>query len=341
MSIKPEAGLMRKIPAGYVKKFEALPCTFEGNGRVLVVSTKTPRHIIDEMMRITGIGKYDTMPPKDVQKLIDEAYDTLSGPTDPPEAAPTDTCDGEPSSMIEVEGYPMKDCDEGSITQFVDSMFERTIRLKASDMHLEPHEKEFVVRNRIDGVLHNVVNLPRELHAPVIARVKAMAGLDIAEKRLPQDGRINVSIGGSATDMQVSIVPTSFGERAVLRVRNRTGILGEVAHYFKKLFDEEASTPPTEESPLAREGNVEDVLRESFSPDSPAGKPGFAPPQPSANDAGTTPPSAPEKQRDRADPGKEIVSQIVQKNIFRSRYLRPEEQKSAALSSVKGMLRKW
>jgi general secretion pathway protein E len=224
MNIKPETGLIKQIPIGYARKYEALPCTHNGN-MILVVSSETPQEIIDEMMRLTGIGKYETRPSKEVLQLIDEAYEMASDDDDYLAANGIDGDIFELKSRIEESPDLLDSQGEAPIIKFANSMFFRAIRLKASDIHLEPYEKEFVVRNRIDGVLHNVVNLPRGLHAPVISRIKVMAGLDIAEKRLPQDGRIKVRLGGRDIDIRVSIVPTSFGERAVLRILDRSSIL--------------------------------------------------------------------------------------------------------------------
>jgi general secretion pathway protein E len=90
---------------------------------------------------------------------------------------------------------------------------------------VEPYEKELVVRNRVDGILYPTVTAPRKWHAPTVSRIKVMAGLDIAERRLPQDGRIKIRLGGNEIDIRVSIVPTAFGERAVLRLLDRSSLL--------------------------------------------------------------------------------------------------------------------
>jgi len=115
--------------------------------------------------------------------------------------------------------------DEAPIINFINSVLYEAVKDRASDIHIEPFEGALSVRYRVDGVLHNVHSLPKQLHSPIVSRVKVMSDLDIAEKRLPQDGRIGIKIAGKDVDIRVSIVPTSFGERAVLRLLDRSQIL--------------------------------------------------------------------------------------------------------------------
>ena len=109
-----------------------------------------------------------------------------------------------------------------SATVIVDDIIHESIRLRASDIHLEPFEREMGVRFRIDGVLHEITNIPKERVPEVISRVKIMSRLDIAEKRRPQDGRIRISEQGKDVDIRVSTLPTDFGEKAVLRILDKT-----------------------------------------------------------------------------------------------------------------------
>jgi general secretion pathway protein E len=115
--------------------------------------------------------------------------------------------------------------DEAPIINFVNSVLYEAVKERASDIHVEPFEDDLSVRYRVDGVLHSVHSLSKKLHSPILSRVKIMASLDIAEKRLPQDGRIRIKIAGKDIDIRVSTVPTSFGERAVLRLLDRSQVL--------------------------------------------------------------------------------------------------------------------
>jgi type IV pilus assembly protein PilB len=111
---------------------------------------------------------------------------------------------------------------EAPIVRFVDVILYQAIKDKASDVHFEPFEKEFKIRYRIDGALYEMAPPPKNLAIPVISRIKIMSGLNISERRLPQDGRIQIKIGGRPVDLRVSTLPTAFGESVVLRVLDRT-----------------------------------------------------------------------------------------------------------------------
>ncbi|MBN1865359.1 MAG: type II/IV secretion system protein, partial [Victivallales bacterium] len=108
------------------------------------------------------------------------------------------------------------------IVRFVDVVMYQAIKAAASDIHFEPFEKEFKIRYRVDGALYEMSPPPRNLAAPVISRVKIMSGLNISERRRPQDGRISLKIAGRPVDLRVSCLPTSFGESVVLRVLDRS-----------------------------------------------------------------------------------------------------------------------
>jgi len=111
---------------------------------------------------------------------------------------------------------------EAPVIRLVNSMISQALELRASDVHLEPFEKEFRVRFRVDGVLHNQEAPQRELRAAVISRIKLMARLNIAERRLPQDGRIKIKVMGHEVDLRVSTLPTLYGESVVMRLLDRS-----------------------------------------------------------------------------------------------------------------------
>jgi len=107
--------------------------------------------------------------------------------------------------------------------RLVNSIIERAINERASDIHLEPHEAEMVVRMRIDGLMRTILTVPRDLQSSVISRLKIMSGMDIAERRVPQDGRFNVRIRDKEIDMRVSTLPTVYGEKIVARLLDKSG----------------------------------------------------------------------------------------------------------------------
>ncbi len=115
--------------------------------------------------------------------------------------------------------------DDSPAVSLVNSVLIKASTVGASDVHFEPYEDEAVVRIRMDGVLHDLLKVPVGTYQNVVSRIKVMANLNVAEKRIPQDGRIRVTIGGRDLDIRVSVVPTVFGERVVLRLLDKTGSL--------------------------------------------------------------------------------------------------------------------
>ena len=112
---------------------------------------------------------------------------------------------------------------DAPLIRLINALFTQALRDGASDIHIEPFETRSVVRLRIDGTLHDLIEPARALHGALVSRVKIMAQLDIAEKRLPQDGRITLRVGGKAIDVRVSTIPTGHGERVVLRLLDKQG----------------------------------------------------------------------------------------------------------------------
>ncbi len=137
---------------------------------------------------------------------------------------------------------------EAPVIRLVNSILLQAAKEKASDIHIEPYERDIAVRFRLDGALRNVVHPPKKLQPLIVSRVKIMAGLDIAEKRLPQDGRLKIVIAGKEIDIRISVIPTAHGERVVMRLLDKgsmllgfeqIGIKGE----FKDRIERLATTP--------------------------------------------------------------------------------------------------
>ncbi len=154
------------------------------------------------------------------------ARDSVTG--DAAEAA----LDGEGGLARLVEGLPetadlLDGDDDAPVIRLINGLIYEAVNRKASDIHIEPHEENLTVRYRIDGVLQDVLSPSRRLAAPLTSRIKVMARLDIAEKRIPQDGRISLSIGGRSIDVRVSTLPSRYGERVTMRLLDtRNALLG-------------------------------------------------------------------------------------------------------------------
>ena len=140
---------------------------------------------------------------QDIKREDEESYDDLEGPIDILDATE----------------------DEAPVIRFVNSVIFRAVKEKASDIHIEPYERETVIRFRVDGILHDILHQPKKVHAAVSSRVKVMGSLDIAEKRIPQDGRIFRKVAGKEIDIRLSTIPTQFGERIVMRILEKGGEL--------------------------------------------------------------------------------------------------------------------
>ena len=143
---------------------------------------------------------------------------------------------------LEVEDLENSD-DEAPIIRLLNSLIERAIKTEASDIHIEPFEKETKVRMRIDGVIMEYVTIQKNIHSPLIARIKILANLDIAEKRIPQDGHFRVKLEDGYVNIRVSVLPTVFGEKAVLRIMAATAHMDHADHFGMDEFSYQQFLP--------------------------------------------------------------------------------------------------
>ncbi|PYK18365.1 MAG: pilus assembly protein PilB [Verrucomicrobia bacterium] len=222
--IRPE--ILRLIPSGLARLHGALPVEMSGTTlRVALVDPfdltaaedlrfalgKDIQVIVSPTDQIEDLIKQhygsDTTSMEDVLKQLGQAGELLS-------ASGEREGNGEGSVEAEANATP--------IIRFVDLILYQAIQDRASDIHFEPFENEFKIRYRVDGALYEMSPPPRHLALPVISRVKVMANMNIAERRLPQDGRIQKQIAGRNVDLRVSTLPTQFGESLVLRVLDRS-----------------------------------------------------------------------------------------------------------------------
>jgi general secretion pathway protein E len=225
--LRADEGLLHRFPLAYARVHSLLPCV-DGEGRRFLLSgDSSAREAIDESLFLLGVVPVLSAPPEEVSARIDRAYEEAAPSGREIEEGLADEwdLDAEGAAVIEETKDLLEAPDEAPVIRFVNSLLFRAIRERSSDIHVEPYEKELAVRNRVDGILHTLVSAPRKWHAPVVSRIKVMAGMDIAERRLPQDGRIRIRLGGKEIDIRVSTVPTGFGERAVLRILDRTSVL--------------------------------------------------------------------------------------------------------------------
>lgn len=216
-----EKPVVDMIDADTARMSGVVPISFDGHTLTVVSRTPLNYQVADELRFMTdkdifvvvasesqidgAIEKYYPLDTESVHDMLSEMDMDIT------------EIDGG-ANIAEAEGI----ANEAPIVKFVDVVLYQAIKDKASDVHFEPFEKEFRIRYRIDGALYEMAPPPKNLAIPVISRVKIMSGLNIAERRRPQDGRIQIKVGGRPIDLRVSSLPTAYGESVVLRVLDRT-----------------------------------------------------------------------------------------------------------------------
>ena len=217
--------VLKLIPNGLVRLHRALPIGINGNTlRVALVDPLDPRAAEDLRFALGRDVDVVVAPTEQIENRIKEYYgsDTSSLDEVLKQLA-------EAGEILQIRGDETAVAAEAEanatpIIRFVDLILYQAIQDRASDIHFEPFENEFKIRYRVDGSLYEMSPPPRHLALPVISRVKVMANMNIAERRLPQDGRIQKNIAGRQVDLRVSTLPTQFGESVVLRVLDRSTV---------------------------------------------------------------------------------------------------------------------
>ena len=215
--------VLKLIPSGLARLHRALPIGMSGN-----------------TLRVALVDPLDSRVAEDLRFALGKDVDVVVAPTEQIEnrikeyyGAHTSSMEdvlkqlGETGEMLQIRGDETAGAVEAEanatpIIRFVDLVLYQAIQDRASDIHFEPFENEFKIRYRVDGALYEMSPPPRHLALPVISRVKVMASMNIAKRRLPQDGRIQKNIAGRHVDLRVSTLPTQFGESVVLRVLDRS-----------------------------------------------------------------------------------------------------------------------
>ena len=222
-NFQPDPNLTRLVPGDVATKFMALPVS--RSGRRLVVAMANPSNIfaIDDIKFITGHEIEPRVATEGaLKKAIDRAYDSAGTMADVMKGIE------EELSVVEEEEVEaetgLSAADEAPIVKLVNSLIADAVRKGASDIHIEPYEKTMRVRFRIDGVMQEMMAPPFKFKAAIISRLKIMAELDIAERRVPQDGRIKIKVLNRTIDLRVSSLPTIFGEKIVMRILDKSNL---------------------------------------------------------------------------------------------------------------------
>lgn len=234
------------LPYSFARSHQILLDDHAGE-RVLWLQPDTPLTAVGEIMRLHAVDSVQRLTAQELQEKLVQAYEQGDDSTAASVMGEVES-DADLSRMMQelpaVEDL-LESSDDAPIIRMLNALLTQAARDGASDIHIEPYEKHSSVRFRVDGALREVVQPNRALHAALISRLKIMAELDIAEKRLPQDGRISLRIGSRAMDVRVSTLPSAHGERAVLRLLDKSdnkltlaavGMEGHTLQQFQELI---------------------------------------------------------------------------------------------------------
>ena len=211
------------IPPEVATKFQVVPIKREG--RVLTVAMANPDNIfaIDDIKFITGLEVRPVVATENaIKRAIDRFYESADSLAEVMKDMQEDFEIVE--EMDDDAGAAEAQSEDAPVVKLVNSLIADAVNKGASDIHVEPFEKKLRVRYRIDGVLHEMMSPPYRMKGAVTSRLKIMAELDIAEKRVPQDGRIKIRIGPKKIDLRVSSLPTIYGEKIVMRILDKSNL---------------------------------------------------------------------------------------------------------------------
>ncbi|MBX3353087.1 MAG: type II secretion system ATPase GspE [Phycisphaeraceae bacterium] len=224
-----EAEAVDAVPAETAQAYQVVPITFQQKGRKIEIALKDPNNFraIDDLRLLMGFNVTAYVAdPADVDRLLKKHFSRKESVTDVVSAMASDekfaSLVGRGAS-IDLDAV-LEAAEDNKIIKLLNLVLMQAIKDRASDIHFEPFEEEFKMRYRIDGVLYEMVPPPKHLGPAITSRVKVMANLDIAERRLPQDGRIELQVAGHPVDLRVSVLPTMYGESVVMRVLDRSNV---------------------------------------------------------------------------------------------------------------------
>ena len=222
---KPMPEALRLVPEQTAKRLEIVPMSVNESGQLLVaIADPLNVFVLDELRMLTGMEVDVSLAvPSEIRRSLDSVYRVPAegldeGKIEIMEEAVEDELD----SMLSTSDAAS---DDAPVVKLVNSMIEQSVKEGTSDIHIEPQERKTRVRYRVDGSLFDAFEFSRRMHPAVSSRIKIMAGMDIAEKRKPQDGRILIKVLGRRVDFRVSSLPTVFGEKIVIRVLDQSAVM--------------------------------------------------------------------------------------------------------------------
>ena len=258
--ITPDPAVVRLVPLHLLTKHKLLPIRRDGNNVVIAMADPTDIIALDDLRMVGVTAKPVLAPEKEIEAKLapfvqaQQAGGDAGGGGRQAEQAAADPFGGgaefggesaKDFMSMAVQDFEaerggieqnldasdddnvtsMVDADQAPIIRIVNTIIVKSIQDEASDIHIEPQRRNVRVRYRVDGVLHEMMSVPKYVHAPMLSRVKIMSDMDIAERRKPQDGRIPIKHGGKDYDLRVSVIPTVNGEKSVMRILDKSSVL--------------------------------------------------------------------------------------------------------------------
>jgi general secretion pathway protein E len=217
--------LVKLVPINFAKQFKVVPLRRVEGGVEIAVADPVDTGVLDQL-RISLRSRVFpvVVPPASIIDAINYVFERLSH-DDLGEDLEQEENETLAQDVDEAPDLIDTGDDEAPIIRLVNWLMKRAVKERASDIHVEPFEKELMVRFRVDGVLKEIIKPPKRFQKAILSRIKIMGQLNIAESRLPQDGRIRIKIAGKDIDIRLSTVPTSWGESAVMRLLDRSAVL--------------------------------------------------------------------------------------------------------------------
>lgn len=223
----PDPYFTGKVPIQFLKKFKMMPVATPEESFIAIADPSYFQQV-DDLQRVLEWEGIKTLlaPHEEIFRAINSAYDKTSQVHADQVMQDMDVEDPEAIiSEIEETADLLDDTSDAPVIKLVNLMLSQAVRDGASDIHIEPYQDIVKIRKRIDGILYDMYTPPKHVQSKLVSRIKILAKLDIAEKRLPQDGRIEIRIADRNVDIRVSTLPTSFGERVVMRLLDKSNVL--------------------------------------------------------------------------------------------------------------------
>ncbi len=223
-----DAGILDKLSVGFLRRYVMVPLRIDKERLVLALNDPLEQEAVFDISKVLGVNYVERVlaPRQEIISAINRLNELKE---ESAKEIMEDIDEGEEEELLKDIENIQEDITlmetEAPIIRLVNKLMVQAFRERASDIHVEPFETEVKVRFRVDGILHDVLSLPKRIHSAVVSRIKVMASLNIAEKRLPQDGRIGIRLGNHAVDLRVSTVPTVNGERVVMRILDKSSVL--------------------------------------------------------------------------------------------------------------------